>query len=72
MAFGLDFPSQNHCSGQGLAHIFVLDETTFNEVANPGTCSRWIEQDETLGINERTNDETRRSVELFASSKRMW
>lgn len=51
-------------NGQGLAHIFCLDETTFNEVANPGSYSRLIEQDETLGINERTNDETRRSVEL--------
>lgn len=51
-------------NGQGLAHIFCLDETTFNEFANPGTCSRWIGQDEMLGINERTDDETRRSVEV--------
>lgn len=35
----------------------------FNEVANPDTYSRWIEQDEALGINERTSDE-RRGVEL--------
>lgn len=48
-------------NGQGLAHIFCLDETTFNEVANPGTYSIF-EQDDTLGINERTNDETRRDV----------
>lgn len=51
-------------NGQGLAHIFCLDETTLNEVANPGTCSRWIEQEETLGINERTDDGTGRSVEV--------
>lgn len=50
--------------GRDWLTFFCLDETTFNEVAIPGTCSRWIEQDETLGINERTDDETRRGVEL--------
>lgn len=30
-------------------HISGLDETRFNEVANPNTYSRWVEQDETLG-----------------------
>ncbi|KAL2283347.1 hypothetical protein FJTKL_09967 [Diaporthe vaccinii] len=53
-----------HTQWAGTGSHFCLDETTFNEVAIPGTCSRWIEQDETLGINERTDDETRRGVEL--------